>query len=143
MVERELTEDTAFAENRLRAFGVEPLVHPIHLDPKPEEIAGAAAAASQADQVILFLFDAHIYPSNKQLLDAVQTSSKRLAVILLRDVYDAEFIRDGVLCVTGYGVRICEIDSALRKVFLLETPSPLRGEGRDGGEFPPTSVLPH
>ena len=59
-------------------------------------------------------------PSNKRLLEAVQASARRLAIILLRDVYDVEFVKSGILCVTGYGVRICEIDAALKKVF---TPS--------------------
>jgi len=70
------------------------------MDPSPEEIAAAATAAAQVDQTLLFIFDAHIFPSNKQLLDAVQSSARRLVVILLRDVYDVEFIKDGVLSPT-------------------------------------------
>jgi beta-N-acetylhexosaminidase len=116
-VEKELLDETTFAESRLKALGIEPAVHLVDLDPSAEQIAAAAAAAGAADQTLLFIFDAHIFASNKALLDAVQNSAKRLAVILLRDVYDAEFVKDGVLCVTDYGVRVCEIDAAIRKVF--------------------------
>src|SRR5207245_4360420 len=97
---------------------MDPYVHLVNLDPSADEIAAAAAAAGQADQTLLFVFDAHIYPSNKQLLDAIQSSARRLAVILLRDAYDAEYVKEGILCITDYGVRICEIEAALRKVFV-------------------------
>jgi len=79
--------------------------HLYDLDYEATHLASSAAAAANADQTILFLFDAHIYPSQKQLLETIQGASKRLAVVLLRDVYDAEYVKDNVLCLTNYGFR--------------------------------------
>ena len=123
MIEKEQEDETAFVNKHLEPLGVTPTVHLIDLDPPAVQIAAAAKAASEASQVILFIFDAHIFESNKKLLDAVQASAPSLAVILGRDMYDIEFIKPGVLCVTGYGIRICEIDAALKKIF-APTPTP-------------------
>ena len=120
MIERELLDEAAFAQKRLRPLGIDPILHVVNVDATEAEISGAASAAAQAYQPLLFIYDAHMIPSNKRLLEAVQASARRLAIILLRDVYDVEFVKSGILCVTGYGVRICEIDAALKKVF---TPS--------------------
>lgn len=86
------------------------------IDPTTEQIPAAAAAAAGAEQTLLFLFDAHIYPSEKQLLEAVQAASKNLIVVLLRDVYDQEYVKDGTLCLTNYGFRVCDIQAVLRKL---------------------------
>ncbi len=117
MVEKELENELEFAKSRLTQLGLTPSVHLVDLDPSAEQIAAAAKAAAEATQTVLFIFDAHIFESNRKLLEAVQESAPRLAVILGRDVYDAEFVKPGVLCVTGYGIRVCEIDAALRKIF--------------------------
>jgi len=109
-----------FLRQRLEPLGIQPTFLGVGIEPSAEEIVAAAAAVGQAEQTILFVYDAHLLASNKQLLDAVQGSAKKLAIILLRDVYDAEFVKPNVLAVTGYGFRICEIDAALKK---LLTPS--------------------
>src|SRR5262249_37063016 len=120
MVEKALEDEPGFIKSVLEPLGISPTIHLVDLDPSAEQIAAAEKAAGGAAQVILFIFDAHIFESNRKLLEAVQDSTKRLAVILGRDVYDAEFIKPGVLCITGYGIRVCEITAAMKKVF---TPS--------------------
>jgi beta-N-acetylhexosaminidase len=122
MIEKAQEDEAGFVKQALQPLGVTPTVHLVDLDPPAEQIAAAALAASQAAQTILFVFDAHIFESNKKLLEAVQSAAPSLAVILGRDVYDAEFIKAGVLGVTGYGIRICEINAALKKIF---TPDPV------------------
>ena len=47
------------------------------IEPRPEEIADAAARAAAADATVLFLFDAHLYPSNRALLEALQARARR------------------------------------------------------------------
>jgi hypothetical protein len=81
------------------------------------QVSAAAQAAAGAEQTILFIFDAHIHPVQKQLLEAVQSASRHLAVVLLRDAYDAEFVKDGILCLTNYGFRVCDIQAVFRKLF--------------------------
>ncbi len=83
----------------------------------PSDIAPIMSSIAGSEQAIFFLFDAHMYPAQKQLLDELQKSFKRLSVVPLRDVYDVEYIQEGVLCVTNYGFRICDIDSVIRKLF--------------------------
>jgi len=65
---------------------------------------------------LLFLFDAHLYSSNRRLLDRLQEAGRPLAVALLRDPYDAAFLRPGVLGVTAFGFRICQLDAIIARL---------------------------
>src|SRR5207302_4044963 len=117
MIEREELDESGWLSQTLQGLGIQPQIELFDIDPNTAQISSAAQAAAGADQTILFLFDAHIYPMEKELLEAVQAFSKRLAVVLLRDVYDAEFIKEGTLCLTNYGFRVCDIQATLRKLF--------------------------
>src|SRR5262249_61431268 len=70
------------------------------------------------DATLLFLYDAHLYPSNRALLETLQTGARALTVVLLRDPYDAEFLRPGVGAVTAYGWRRCQIEAALARILV-------------------------
>jgi hypothetical protein len=65
---------------------------------------------------VLFLYDAHLYPSNRALLDAVQARARRLAVVLLRDPYDASLLGRGVYGVTAFGWRRCQLDAVVARL---------------------------
>src|SRR5207237_214260 len=69
-----------------------------------------AARAAAADATVLFLYDAHLYPSNRALLDAVQARARHLAVVLLRDPYDPALLAPGVLGITAFGWARCQLD---------------------------------
>ena len=86
------------------------------MEPGEAEITRASAAAQGADATILFLYDAHLYPSNRALLDALQKSAPALGVILMRDPWDAEYLAPGVVGVTAYGWRRCQLDAALARL---------------------------
>ncbi|MBI1894529.1 MAG: hypothetical protein HYS14_10480, partial [Candidatus Rokubacteria bacterium] len=43
-------------------------------------------------------------------------SAHSLAVVLLRDPYDADFLAPGVLGVTAYGFRICQIEAVIERL---------------------------
>ena len=62
------------------------------------------------------LYDAHLYKSNKALLDAVQAGARKLGVVLMRDPWDAEFLTPGVAAVTAYGWRRCQLDAAMARL---------------------------
>jgi hypothetical protein len=88
----------------------------VGVEPGEAEIARAAPAARGADATILFLYDAHLYPSNRALLDTLQKSARVLGVVLMRDPWDAEYLAPGVVGITAYGWRRCQIDAALTRL---------------------------
>ena len=53
---------------------------------------------------------------NRQLLDSLQSGARALAVVLMRDPYDAEYLRGGTAAVTAYGWRKCQLDAALTRL---------------------------
>ncbi len=117
MIEKEMLDENRFWQERLSPLGLQPEVVRVGIEPTEAEIQFAVASVAQADQTILFVFDAHMYSSNKALLEQVQNQAKRVAVVLLRDVYDVEYVKAGVLCVTNYGFRVCDLDAVLTKLF--------------------------
>ena len=63
-------------------------------------------------------FTTRIFTRRKNsFLEAVQAASKRLVVVLLRDVYDVEYVKENVLCLTNYGFRVCDIEAVMKKLF--------------------------
>lgn len=117
-----ITIEPAIADERryLRAAfaraGIVPETALVGIEPTPEEIEAARAAAAAADATVLFLFDAHLYPSNRALLETMQAHARALAVVLLRDPYDAALLARGVLGVTVFGFRQCQLDAAIDHV---------------------------
>ena len=83
MIEKDILDETTFWKSRLEAQGIRPQIALTAIEPNETEIQAAVAAAETNDQTLLFVFDAHMYTSQKALLDAVQSRAKRLAVILL------------------------------------------------------------
>ncbi|MEK6662184.1 MAG: hypothetical protein AABY63_09925, partial [candidate division NC10 bacterium] len=76
----------------------------------------AAELATRSDVAVLFLFDAHLYPSNRRLLDRLQETARALAVALLRNPYDAAYLRPGGLGVTAFGFRLCQLDAVMARL---------------------------
>lgn len=116
MVEKEVLQEQEFVRQEFKNFGIHPDVHLVPIEPTESEIQQAMNLANNCDLTILFCFDAHLYPSNKKLLEAVQDSAKELVVDLLRDPYDADFIKEGVACLTDFGWRTCQIRAAIEKM---------------------------
>jgi beta-N-acetylhexosaminidase len=115
-IEPELMDEKAYVTRAFAPGGVEPEVLRVGIEPTPEEVAEAAERAAAADATVLFLFDAHLYASNRALLDAVQGRARALAVVLLRDPYDAALLAPGVLGLTAYGFRRCQLDAVISRL---------------------------
>ncbi len=115
-IEPEIADERGWVRGAFGAAGVSPDVSVVGIEPTPEEIAGAADRAAGADATVLFLFDAHLYASNRALLDALQTRARRLAVVLLRDPYDAALLAPGVRGLTAYGFRKCQLDAVVARL---------------------------
>ena len=113
MIERPLLDESGFLRGASDRFGVKSEVLIVGMEPTEDEIDQAAGLAARSDLTIFFLFDAHLFPPNRTLLDRVQASAPALAVILLRDPYDAEWLKPGVLGVTAYGFRVCQLEAVM------------------------------
>jgi beta-N-acetylhexosaminidase len=115
-IEPEVADEQGYLTRAFGAIGVAPAIRLVGIEPAAEEIAEAAEAARAADATVLFLFDGHLYPSNRALLDALQDAAPALAVVLLRDPYDAALLRRGVLGITAYGFRRCQLDAVIARL---------------------------
>jgi hypothetical protein len=115
-IEPEVADERGWVRGAFGAGGIAPEVTVVGIEPTPEEIAEAAEQVAAADAAVLFLFDAHLYPSNRALLDAVQSRARRLAVVLLRDPYDAALLAPGVRGLTAYGFRKCQLDAVVARL---------------------------
>ncbi|MEX2145536.1 MAG: beta-N-acetylhexosaminidase [Candidatus Rokuibacteriota bacterium] len=115
-IEPEVCDERAYVAGAFAPAGVTPETIVVGIEPTVEEITGAAERAAAADATVLFLYDAHLYPSNRALLDAVQARARALAVVLLRDPYDAALLADSTLGLTAYGWRTCQMDAVIARL---------------------------
>jgi beta-N-acetylhexosaminidase len=115
-IEPDVADERGWIRGAFGAAGIAPEAAVVGIEPTPEEIADAAGRAAAADATVLFLFDAHLYASNRALLEALQGRARRLAVVLLRDPYDAALLGPGVRGLTAYGFRKCQLDAAVARL---------------------------
>jgi beta-N-acetylhexosaminidase len=115
-IEPEVADERGWIHGAFGSAGIAPEAVVVGIEPTPEEIAGAADRAAAADATVLFLYDAHLYASNRALLEALQARARRLAVVLLRDPYDAALLAPGVRGLTAYGWRKCQLDAVVARL---------------------------
>lgn len=115
-IEPEVADERAYLARAFARAGIEPETVVVSVEPSDAEIAAAADRAAVADATVLFLYDAHLYPSNRALLDALMRRARALAVVLLRDPYDAALLAPGVLGLTAYGWRKCQLDAVIARL---------------------------
>jgi beta-N-acetylhexosaminidase len=116
MIEREVLPAKEFLLMEFKQYGFHPDVQIVSIEPEEDEIQSAARLAQNSDLTVFFCYDAHLYPSNKKLLTALQEAAPQLVVDLLRDPYDADFIKEGVACLTAFGWRACQLKAAVEKI---------------------------
>ena len=95
MIEKEVLAEQEFVRQEFEKFGLHPDILMVPIEPADAEIHQAVELARNSDLTILFCYDAHLYPSNKKLLEAIQAAARELVVDLLRDPYDAAFLKAG------------------------------------------------
>jgi beta-N-acetylhexosaminidase len=115
-IEAEIADECGYLTRAFSRAGVSLTIRLVGIEPSPDEIAAAAEAAAASDATVLFLFDAHLYPTNRDLLQATQARARRLAAVLLRDPYDAALLAPGVLGITAYGFRKCQLDAVIARL---------------------------
>jgi beta-N-acetylhexosaminidase len=115
-IEPALTDEKGYLTRAFAGVGIEPDTMVVGIEPTPAEIGEAAERSAGADATVLFLYDARLYASNRALLDALQARARTLAVILLRDPYDAALLRPGAFGLTAYGFRRCQLDAVIARL---------------------------
>jgi len=115
-IEPDVCDESGWVRSAFAPAGVTPQTCVVGIEPSPAEIEDAATRATTADATVLFVYDAHLYPSNRALLDAVQARARRLAVVLLRDPYDAALLASGVYGITAFGWRRCQLDAVVARL---------------------------
>jgi beta-N-acetylhexosaminidase len=115
-IEPEVCDEAGWVRTAFAPAGVAPQTCVVGIEPSPAEIEDAATRAATADATVLFVYDAHLYPSNRALLEAVQARARRLAVVLLRDPYDAALVAPGVYGITAFGWRRCQLDAVVARL---------------------------
>ncbi|HEY9072870.1 MAG TPA: beta-N-acetylhexosaminidase [Desulfobaccales bacterium] len=116
MIEREVLDEAEFVRQEFQKFGLSPARQIVSIEPAAAEIRQAVNLARNSDLTIYFCFDAHLYPANKKLLEALQDAAPGLVVDLLRDPYDADYLKQGVACLTDFGWRACQLKAAIEKM---------------------------
>ena len=115
-IEDVVLDESRFVSRAFAPYGIEPSAEIVGVESGEGEIARAAESARGAVATVLFLYDAHLYASNRALLDALQTAASALGVVLMRDPWDAEYLAPGVAGVTAYGWRRCQLEAALARL---------------------------
>src|SRR5881409_1977519 len=115
-IEPEIGDEAGWVRGVFAPAGVTPEPRIVGIEPSPAEIEDAASRAATADATVLFVYDAHLYASNRALLEAVQARARRLAVVLLRDPYDAALLAPGVYGITAFGWRRCQLDAVVARL---------------------------
>jgi hypothetical protein len=115
-IEPVMQDEPRYLREAMAPHGVQPEALVVGVEPTVEEIEQARTAAAAADATVLFLYDAHLYASNRALLEAVQAGARKLGVVLMRDPWDAEYLAPGGAALTAYGWRRCQLDAVLARL---------------------------
>lgn len=117
-IEKSMRHEDAFIRSGLAECGIEnPEIRVVGFDPSEEELRTAISCAETADAVLFFCFDAHLFKNTHKLLEALQKLTAPLAVVLLRDFYDEEFLREGAARIHTFGFREVQIRAAFEQIF--------------------------
>jgi beta-N-acetylhexosaminidase len=115
-VEKELLDEKAFLGKALSRFRGKKDLRIVPLNPEPEDVKKALAAARGSVATLFFCYEAHMMPGCRELLDTLQNEINNLTVVLLRTPYDQDFVRPSIPTVTAYGYRKCQILACIEKI---------------------------
>jgi beta-N-acetylhexosaminidase len=113
MIEKEVLAEKEFISQEFLKFDRIVDIQLTGIEPSDDEIQLAAELAGGSDLTVFFCYDAHLFPAEKKLLDAVQEAARELVVDLLRDPYDAAYVREDAACLTDFGWRVCQLRAAI------------------------------
>jgi len=116
MIEPEMVAGQDLLREEFAKTGLDPEVLLVSMEPSPDDLQAAAQLAGRLELTVLCCYDAHLFSSNKALLDRVQAAARQLIVVLLRDPYDLAFLRPEVTCLTAFGWRLCQLRALLAAI---------------------------
>lgn len=110
-IEKEMLDEKAYVKKLLSAAGWKAGQIVI---PGLKASAGDLAKIKKLEgNVVFFCFDAHLDEGTRKLLKEIQKNNTELAVVLLRDPYDIDFVEKNAACVSVFGFRDCQIRAGL------------------------------
>lgn len=115
-IEREMLAPAEFFQAEIGVSGLQPEILLVGMEPDEGDLLAARQLASRAELVLLFCYDAHLFPSNRALLEQVQAVASRLVVVLLRDPYDQQFLAPATTVVTAFGWRVCQLRAVVAAI---------------------------
>jgi len=117
-IEPELLEPQEFLKRTFSRYGVSlTAVEKVAINPDAAERNGMKKLVESQDLVLFFCSDAHLFPGTRELLKTLQEAASPLAVVLMREPHDLEWIGPKTACVTAFGFRRCQIEAAVEKLF--------------------------
>ena len=84
------------------------------MNPTQEDLKDLEKRLSGKQLVLLLLWDAGLSSGWQKVLELTQKLATKPAVILMRDFYDARYLRPHTCAITGYGFRKYQTAAALR-----------------------------
>ncbi len=90
------------------------------LDGNEKEQEEALRFAQNANRVIFFCFDPHLYPATQKLLHALESRIEKLAVVFLRDPFGADFLTKKTPYLYTFGFRRVQIAAAVECLYAHE-----------------------
>lgn len=106
-----LLEKKSFIECFLEKSGIK--VHASFTNIEGDASLDWIGKISSESPVILFIFDAHLFPAQRQILLEAQKYFKNLAVLPVRNPFDSDYIQENTACIQTYGFRLPQIERAL------------------------------
>ncbi len=116
MIEKEVLAEKEFIRQEFRKFDRIVDIQLVGIEPTDLEIQQAVELAGNSELTVFFCYDAHLFTTEKKLLDGVQDAARELVVDLLRDPYDAAYVKEDIACLTDFGWRACQLRAAIAKI---------------------------
>jgi len=113
-IEKIFEDEQAYVRKLFETKDVRPAdIFVLGLEPEPSGMKSALAAASEADCVICFCYDANLSKGWAHVLTTLEKASRDPRFIFLRDPYDADLLKEGnTPYVQAFGFRACQIEAA-------------------------------
>ncbi len=89
----------------------------VPLQPKEEEISPLLAKANKADLLLIFTYNAHMYPEQARFVRALLKKGKKQVVCPLRNPYDLPLFPEVKNCVLSYGFREVSLKALVDVLF--------------------------
>lgn len=117
MIEKVFEDEISFFHHTMGEYPGLHVTEVYSIEPTDDDIENASNLARRSSVTLFFCFDAHLHPSQQKLMAALQKTSRKLVVVLMRDPYDKSFLRRQDVGVTAFGFRRCQLEAVIAKIY--------------------------